>query len=208
LLVGDTYYRALERNGEPLSGEDLAREQKRLKDETKRRLRERKRGKRTLKKQDRYELRLTLVPKLHQAELVGEEQHNGRDTYVIASKPNQEIRPRDDFERIVAANNLKLWIDKETWHPVRIEAIQFRRVPKRPEVRKVWADFIQVEGVWLVDILKAETEVRRNRDGMLQVKSTQDYFDYRRFQSEANITFHPDQPVTVDQLPPPKDEGN
>lgn len=45
----------------------------------------------------------------YDVELIGEEKFSGRDCYVLNLKPKE------------GEGNIKLWVDKEYWYPIRIE---------------------------------------------------------------------------------------
>ena len=125
--------------------------------------------------------------KLHQFEMAGSEWMDGRDCWVVTSKPRRRTHPETpDQERVLAATG-KFWIDKQTLHRVRMDVTAMR--PEGPaQVREYTSyEWGQRDGeVWLITSIRTVLPLRGGRTAYYEGEQT--YSKYRRFTSESSVS--------------------
>jgi hypothetical protein len=62
------------------------------------------------------------VPEAYDFRVIGEETLNGRAAYVITGQPRQDFRPNLNAARVLPKLRPKLWIDKDGYQWLRMEA--------------------------------------------------------------------------------------
>jgi hypothetical protein len=62
------------------------------------------------------------VPEAYDFRIVGEQELNGRSAYVLLGEPRADFRPTLNAARVLPKLRPKLWIDKETFEWLRLEA--------------------------------------------------------------------------------------
>lgn len=142
MLDGSPYSRLVEIDGKPLSREQEQQEQIKLNAETSRRAHEsaNERRARVAKYEgDRAEEHLLMqqMTEAFQFRLLGEQQVNGVDCYVLDAQPNPAYRPPVEKARVLLGMKGRLWIDKEHYHWVKVEAEVINAVPFGLFVAKV-----------------------------------------------------------------------
>lgn len=135
----------------------------------------------------------------HEFRMAGEESMEGRDCWVIESKPRRGApKPQSaDSERIASAS-AKFWIDKETLNRVRMDVTALKpgsaaKVNEYTSYR--WG---QRDGsVWLITAIKAVLPLPGNGKTLAYYESEQRYSNYRRFTSESSVSSVEELPVTT-----------
>lgn len=125
--------------------------------------------------------------KLHEFVLAGSEVIDGRECWVVTSKPKRRGHAdTPDQERVRAATG-KFWIDKDTLHRVRMDVTALH--PEGPaQVREYtryqWG---QRDGeVWLITSIETVLPLRGGRTAYYEGEQT--YSNYRRFTSESSVS--------------------
>jgi hypothetical protein len=126
-LYGQPYAHLIKRNDQPLSDLDAKKVEKKLSDTMEKRGHETpmEREKRLAEFQKRHQDEhafLLEVPEAYDFRVIGEETLNGRAAYVITGQPRQDFRPNLNAARVLPKLRPKLWIDKDGYQWLRMEA--------------------------------------------------------------------------------------
>lgn len=126
-LYGQPYAHLIKRNDQPLSDVEAKKVEKKLDDTMEKRKNEtpedrRKRLQDFEKRHQEEHSFLLEVPQAYDFRILGEETLNGRDAYVIAGQPRQDFRPNLNAARVLPKLRPKLWIDKEGYQWLKLEA--------------------------------------------------------------------------------------
>lgn len=127
MIEGSPYQRLVEVNGQPLSEELKAQEQKKLDETSEHRRKESasERSKRITKYQKERERDRALMDQLTKAldfSLAGEERVDGHNTYVLNASPRPGYKPPNMETEVLTGMQGKLWIDTKTYQWVKVEA--------------------------------------------------------------------------------------
>ena len=161
MLLGSPYNQLVAVNGHPLSLEDQERERQKLEEVTKQRQNEspqqrEDRIRKYQKDRRRDHLMMEQLVDAFDFKLLGEQELDGFDVYVLSAKPHPGYQPPNIETKALTGMQGKLWIDKETFqwvkveaevvHPVSIEGFLARVEPgTRFELEQIPV----AEGVWL-----------------------------------------------------------
>jgi hypothetical protein len=154
-IEGLMYRRLVKRNGQPLSAEEVKREQQRERD-FRQQLPERRRRKAQGPQQDDVALNEDLIGR-YSYDLVGQETINGRSSYVLTYRPRSDDLPiRRRIDRLLNKVAGKVWVDTQDYEIVRLEIHLAGKATMwaglLASVRKLEGEFEQTrteEGVWL-----------------------------------------------------------
>jgi len=149
------FRRLVKRNGQPLSAEEVKREQQRERD-FRQQVPERKRRKAQGPQQDEVALNEELIGR-YSYDLVGQETINGRSSYVLTYRPRSNALPlRRRIDRLLNKVAGKVWVDTQDYEIVRLEIHLAGKATMwgglLASVRKLEGEFEQTrtdEGVWL-----------------------------------------------------------
>jgi hypothetical protein len=127
MLFGSPYWELLAINGRPISPVQQAAEKRKLAEEASRRKREtaeeRSRRVEQFQKEEKRDSRLlTEFTNAFNFTLLGEQQLNRRRVYVMQASLRPEYKPLDNESKVLTGMRGKLWIDKQTYQWVRVEA--------------------------------------------------------------------------------------
>ena len=133
MIFGSPYYRTVAVDGRPLSPEDQQKEQHKLDEAIARRRREsrRERAERIAKYQKdrkRDHLLLEQLVKAFDFKLKGEQKVDGYDAYVLQAAPRPGYQPPNVEAQVLTGMVGKLWIEKNTFQWVKVEATVVRPV--------------------------------------------------------------------------------
>ena len=154
-IEGLMYRRLVKRNDQPLSAEEVRREQQRERD-FRQQVPERKRRKAQGPQQDDVTLNEDLIGR-YSYDLVGQETVHGRPSYVVTYQPRSDDLPiRRRIDRLLNKVAGKIWIDAQDYEIVRLEIhLAGNKVTMwgglLASVRKLEGEFEQMrtdEGVW------------------------------------------------------------
>jgi hypothetical protein len=142
MLEGSPYSRLIEINDKPLSREQQAQEQSKLNNETARRAHEcaSDRQARIAKYEARRAEEHTLMQQMAAAftfSLAGEQRVGGVECYILDARPNPAYDPPVEKARVLTGMKGRLWIDKEHFHWVKVQAEVINTVPFGLFVAKV-----------------------------------------------------------------------
>lgn len=190
MLLGSPYSRLIEIDGEPLSRQQQEQEQSKFDAEAARRRSESasERSARIAKYQaGRAEEHMLMQQMTHAFTftLAGEQRVGGVDCYVLDARPNPAYNPPVEKARVLLGMKGRLWIDKERFHWVKVQAEVVNPVPFGLFVAKVkQGTRFELEqapagDVWLPKHFSES--VNATVFGFYGVRSTEDdlYSDYR-----------------------------
>lgn len=126
-LFGQPYAHLIKRNDQPLSDSEARKVEKKLNDTMDKRRQEtpadRQKRLADFEKRHREEHSFLLeVPEAYDFRILGEETLNGRSAYVLMGEPRQAFRPKLNAARVLPKLRPKLWIGKEDYQWVKLEA--------------------------------------------------------------------------------------
>lgn len=126
-LYGQPYAHLVKRNDQPLSDVDAKKVEKKLNDTMEKRSHETpaEREKRLVDFEKRHQEEhsfLLEVPEAYNFRILGEQNLNGREAYVISGEPRQDFRPNLNAARVLPKLRPKLWIDKDGYQWLKLEA--------------------------------------------------------------------------------------
>ncbi len=197
-LYGRPYERLIAKNGQPLTGKELAKEEAKFQKESSKRQRESEQDRARLAKQDekrRNELRQLIdeIVKAYELTLLGIETIDARRVYRIQAEPRSNYQRKLPPYSFLRRLRGQLWIDAEEFQLVRVEAeviedfsfgLFLARLAKGSQLRfaqtrvngEVWLPqeaFAKIDGRFLTDRFRGENLVR--------------WSGYRKFQSDSRI---------------------
>jgi len=126
-LYGQPYAHLIERNDQQLSDAEAKKVEKKLNDTMDKRSHEtpaeRQKRLEEFEKKHREEHSFLLeVPQAYNFKIEGEETLNGRAAYVISGQPRADFRPNLNPARVLPKLRPKLWIDKQDYEWLKLEA--------------------------------------------------------------------------------------
>jgi hypothetical protein len=200
VLFGEQVQRLLEKNDQPLSAKDAAKEEERISKLVEKRRHEsdddrRKRVEKFQEKRDRQRAFVKEVTDAFDFTLLAPEVLDSRENYVIVAEPKQAYEPRSREAKFITKFRFRVWVDKLAyqWAQVDAEALDtisfglfLARVHKGTHVH---VEQVQVnEEVWLprfVNLkLDAKIALLKNIDYDIDVR----FRDYKKFRTETKIT--------------------
>jgi hypothetical protein len=199
MLEGSPYIRLIRRDGKPLSPEEERKEQDKLAKSIADRRSESpaERAARLEDWKNREERRrapLREIPEAFQLRLEGLERIDGREVYVIEATPRPGYHGKDRISKHFPKLKGKLWIDKESYEWVKVEAevldtvtYGFILVRVQPGTKLV-IEQSRINGeVWLPKRFEANGVVRLGLIRKLRLQYLIDFTDYRKFQTESRV---------------------
>jgi hypothetical protein len=199
VLYGEPHRRMLVRDGKPLSPEDQRKEQERL-DKAVAKL-ERESPEQRAHREAKYEKQreddrdfLREVPDLFEFKLLGDQQIDGHDVWVISATPKPGAHPKRGDAKPLLKIQAKIWIDKAEYQWVRLEAettatISFGLFIARlsPGAKLVFEQTRVNDEVWLP---KREVVSGAGRVGLVKkIAAEQEvtWNNYRKFQVDSKV---------------------
>ena len=199
ILYGEPHRRTLERDGQPLSGEEQRKAQEKLdkavaklEHETPEQRQHRQAQYEKEREKDRAFLRE--IPDLYDFQLEGGAKVVGRDTWVILATPNPGYKPKSGDAKAMLKIKGKLWVDKQEYQWVRLEAettdtISYGLFLARlsPGAKLVFEQTRVNDEVWLP---KREFSSGSGRLGLLKkivMEQELTWSNYRKFQVESRV---------------------
>src|ERR1700737_1398668 len=127
LLEGSPYFRLTERDDHPLPPAEENKEQEKLNKSIAGRLKEtpaqrERRIHEYEQRRERQRADVAEVPEAFDFRIVGEERVEGRDTWVVDATPRRDYHPRTRDTKILSHVKGRLWIDRQTFQWVKLEA--------------------------------------------------------------------------------------
>ena len=133
MILGSPYERLIAVNGKPLSPEQQAQEQQKLEATVVERQKESPQGRRQRiakyeKEREGDDLMMEQLTKALDFKLVGEQRLGAQDVYVLKATPRPGYKPPNTEAKVLTGMEGKLWIDKQTFQWVKVEATVIRPV--------------------------------------------------------------------------------
>ena len=127
MILGTPYERLIAVNGKPLSPEQQAQEQQKLEATVVERQKESPQGRRQRiakyeKERESDDLMMEQLTKALDFKLVGEQRLSAQDVYVLKATPRPGYKPPNAEAKVLTGMEGKLWIDKQTFQWVKVEA--------------------------------------------------------------------------------------
>jgi hypothetical protein len=133
MIEGSPYNKLVTVGGRPLSAAQLAAEDQKLQQEMARRKQEppSARAKRVAKYERERQQDHAMMMEMGEGfsyKLAGSEQVNGHDTWVLEATPKPGYQPKTRDTKVLTGMKGRLWVDKEQYHWVKVEAEVFKPV--------------------------------------------------------------------------------
>ena len=192
MILGSPYYRLVAVNGKPLTPEEQAKEQQKLETVMAQRCGESKqeRGERIAKYENERSRDHQLTDEMTKAfkfELVGEQKSGPFDVYVLKATPQPGYQPANRETKVLTGMQGELWIDKQTFHWVKVEAEVIHPVSvvgfvarvepgTRFELEKMPVD----NGIWLPEHFAMKSRARILLLYTSKNQEDETYFDYHK----------------------------
>ena len=133
MILGSPYEQLIAVNGKPLSPEQRAQEQQKLDTTVAERQKESPQGRRQRiakygKEREGDDLMMEQLTKALDFKLVGEQRLGAQDVYVLKATPRPGYKPPNAEAKVLTGMEGKLWIDKQTFQWVKVEATVIRPV--------------------------------------------------------------------------------
>jgi hypothetical protein len=205
MIVGSPYYRLVAVNGRPLTPEEQAREQQKLEKVTAQRCGESKqeREERIAKyerERSRDHLLMDEMTRAFNFSLVGEQRSGPFGVYVLKATPRAGYQPTNKETKVLTGMQGELWIEKQTFHWVKVEAEVIHPVSivgflarvepgTRFELENVPVD----SRIWLPAHFAMKSRARILHLYTSQNQEDETYFDYHpvvRNEAAADCTGH------------------
>jgi hypothetical protein len=167
MVDGRVRYRQVARNGKPLKPQ-----QQKLQPESK-----------------RFGLKLTQVLEHHDLELVGRETLEGRPAWHLRTHLRPAAPAPGGMEDLALLGPLDLWIDEATGQERRL-----RLVVEKPRGPWTLGTTLDANGTRIDRVFVAGHALVRRPVGKAIIETEQTYTGYKRFSSEAVVTFAPATP--------------
>jgi len=206
LLEGEYYHRRVAINDRPLEGPLAELEERRFREvEAFRRNTpiEERRRRHFAAEEERFRIDSRLVLQHHDLTLSGSETIAGRPCWIVSTLPRKGTpKPRTRSEASLA-QRLDYWIDKETAIPLRVQAEFLQDLRGTPKGTRATLQYIQVEGVWLLQRVDILARVKSGRQ-WIEDTTEQVYSNYRRFAAASVLIFEDDPPKPPEPPAPSK----
>jgi hypothetical protein len=133
MIDGSQYNKLIAAGGRPLSSGEQAEEDRKIQQEIQRRKQESPsaRAKRVAKYQRERQQDHALMMEMAEAfsfKLAGSEKVDGHDTWVLEATPKPGYQPKTRDTKVLTGMKGKLWVDKEQYHWVKVDAEVFKPV--------------------------------------------------------------------------------
>jgi len=206
-LYGQPYAHLIKRNDQPLSESEARKVEKKLNDTMEKRRQESPsdREKRLADFEKRHHEEhsfLLQVPEAYDFRILGEETLGGRTAYVLLGEPRQAFRPTVNAARVLPKLRPKLWIGKEDYQWLRLEAEVIDTI--------TWGGFllrlhsgshIELEQAlvnneaWLPQHAHISFDARIALLKSMRLDVDAQFSDYKKFRTDSKI-------ISVEEAPP------
>jgi len=192
MILGSPYERLVAVNGKPLMPGEQAKEQQKLDKVTAQRRgeSEQQRGKRIAKyekERNRDHLLMDEMAKAFNFKLVGEQRSGPFDVYVLKATPKPGYHPPNTETKVLTGMQGELWIDKETFQWVKVEAEVIYPVSiagflarVEPGTRFELEKMPVGDGIWLPKHFAMKSRAKILFLFTSQKQEDETYFDYRK----------------------------
>lgn len=199
-LDGKAYLRMIERNGQPLRGQDAEMEERNYSSSVAagngKDLQERIAD--IVSRSVGLGLNLDLIPSYFHTVIVGLDTVNGRDAFEFLCTPRADVKPKEKEDRKGTAFKVRVWIDAKElrFAQVKAELLKDRNQMLSGTITKInWAP---VDGIWLPLQMSIHGQAKEGKR-IISFKTEYLYSNYRRFHSDSRVVGAPI-PVTPKAL--------
>ena len=208
ILYGQPYRRLVAKNDEPLPPDQERKELKKLDQEMehRRRTSEEEREKLAREEQKKIDDRKAMIREVADAfsfRILGEEKVDGHDAWVIQAKPLPGYRPRSDQAKMLPCFQGTLWITKDEYRWVKIDAEVVRTVSLgwvlirlQPGTRLFMEQKRVQDEIWLPSAVRVRVVGRLALLLKANVEADITYSNYRKFQSDSRVLETSEVPAT------------
>jgi hypothetical protein len=195
IFHGRAFYRLLERNGKPLSGEEERKEREKLDRAVAKHKREVERGKASESRAISERRRAAReIPEAFDFRLTGVENIAGRPAWAIAATPKPGYRPRTRQGGIYSRMSGALWIDQAESRVVRVDAhvndtisVGWFLFRLKPGSRFVFEQAKIGSDVWLPSMARMRGEAKIGMLKTIRGEYEVSYSDYKKFSSDSRV---------------------
>lgn len=205
---GHTYRRLVERDGRPLTGDELAREdrkhEKKVGEPPADPEAESKRAEKRLEARRKETARIEELFRIYDIRIAGRELLDGRTTIRLTFEPRRAVEPSGRAGKVLKTFAGQAWVDEEDRQLVRVDAelvdnLSFglgilARLHKGSRAsllrRKVNGE------IWLPAVARFTGSARLLLFKGLRIDAVSEYSDYRKFQVATSSDFTPEPPPT------------
>jgi hypothetical protein len=199
LLEGSPYFRLTERDDHPLPPGEEKKEQDKLDKSIAARLKEtpaqrERRIHEYEQRRERQRADMAEVPEAFDFRIVSEERVDGRDTWVLDATPRRDYHPRTRDTKILSHVKGRLWIDRQTFQWVKLEAEVIDPVSwglflvrLDPGARIQFQQAHVNDEVWLPSQISIKASARLGIFKRLRVEENTTYRNYRKFQTDSRL---------------------
>lgn len=199
LLEGSPYERLVERDDHPLPPAEEKREQEKLEKSIAERMKESpaERQRRLADYEKRHKREQSAMREVGEAfdfKIAGEDRVEGREVWILEAMPRRGYHPRSRDAKILPHVRGRLWIDKQTYHWVKLDAevidpvtwgLFLVRLDKGAHVR---IDETRVnDEVWLPRSVAITASARLGIFKQLRVQQETTYKNFRKFQTDSRM---------------------
>lgn len=199
LLEGSPYERLVERDDHPLAPAEEKKEQEKLEKSIAERMKESpaERERRIAdfeKHRKREEESMREVGDAFDFNIAGQDRVEGREVWILDATPRRSYHPRSRDAKVLPHVRGRLWIDKQTYHWVKLEAevmdpvtwgLFLVRLGKGARVR---IDETRVnDEVWLPRWISITASARLGIFKQLRVQQETTYKNFRKFQTDSHM---------------------
>ena len=199
MLYGEPVFRLVEKNDQPLSEKDKAKEEERIQkiiEKRKNETDEQRRKRREREERDREHDREFVrdVSEAYNFRLAGIEQVDGRDTYVIDADPRPGFEPHHRDAKLLPKFRFRVWIDRREMQWVKLDAkcidtvswgVFLARLHKGSRI--VIENTRVNDEVWLPRHVGVKLDARLALLKNLNEDIDVTYRDYKKFRTDAKI---------------------
>lgn len=199
LLEGSPYFRLTERDDHPLPPAEEKKEQEKLNKSIAGRLKEtpaqrERRIHEYEQRRERQRADIADVPEAFDFRIVGEERVDGRETWVLDATPRRDYSPRTRDTKILSHVKGRLWIDRQTFQWVKLEAEVIDPVSwglflvRLDSGARIHFEQAHVnDEVWLPSQISIKASARLGIFKRLRVEEDTTYRNYRKFQTDSRL---------------------
>ena len=199
MIYGEQVERLIAKNGQPLSDKEAEKEEKKIQKIIDKRKNESEsdRNKRLAKEEEEREKGRSFVQEMVDAynfQVIGNEQLEGRDAYVIDADPRPGYKPRIKEARVLPKFRFRVWIDKAELQWIKLDAecidtISFGWFLARlHKGTRVAVEQTRVnDEVWLPKHVAAKIDARVALLKKYNVNQDLTFSDYKKFRTDTKI---------------------
>src|SRR5579885_1568009 len=203
MILGSPYRELVAVNGAPLSPEDQEREKRKLNEAIQRRQQEsprerRQRVGRYQRDRQRNRLLMQQLTKAFDFRLLGEEKLDQYEVYELEAKPRPGYQPPNREAQVLTGMEGKLWIDKNTFQWVKVEATVIHPVPiagflarVEPGTRLELEKAPVADGIWLPKHFAVNSHSRILFVFGHSTQADETYFGYHKGSEAAGNALQP-----------------